>query len=122
MKVLCDLDMNGNSIQNAAEVDGQIPVILYETIFTRTSSSDDNYEEISGTDHGIVNPIVQLFEVDTTNNVDTAVIVDVEIDTTDNDVTLTFGEETVASWGDNPATYKVRIIGQDANAASGEGT
>lgn len=122
MKVLCDLDMNGNSIQNTAQIDGQIPVILYETTFTRTSSSDDNYEEISGTDHGIMNPIVQVFEVDATNNVDTAVIVDVEIDTTDNDVTLTFGEETVASWGDNPVTYKVRIIGQDANAASGEGS
>lgn len=122
MKVLCNLDLNGNSIQNAAQVDGQIPIILYEDTFTRSSSSDDNYETISGDTHGIVNPIVQLFITDASNNVDEAVIVDVTIDTDDNDVTVSFGEETVESWAENPVTYKVRIIGQDANAASGEGS
>ena len=121
MKVLCNLDLNHNSLLNAT-TGGSIPVILYEDTFERTSSSDSNYEEISGSDHGIVNPIVQLFEVDTTNNVDTAVIADIEVDTSDNDVKISFGEETVAGWDDNSVTYKVRIIGQDANAASGEGT
>lgn len=120
MKVLCDLDMNGNSIQNAAEVDGQIPVILYETTFTRTSSSDSNYETIDADTSGVINPIVQVFEQ--VNGDDEAVIVDVTVDSTDNDVTITFGEETVASWDEGSVTYKVRIIGQDANAASGEGT
>ena len=121
MKFLSSLDMNGNHINNAIVGTG-VPILLYEDTFERTSSSDSDYEEISGSTHGIANPIVQLFEVDSNNNVDTAVLADISIDTTDNTVTITFGEDTVAGWDSNSATYKVRIIGEDASASSGEGS
>lgn len=150
MKTLSGLDLCGNSIVGVSQIlDTEGNPIggsaaagqafkVYEDTFVSSSTSngtetDSNgdtiyiqYYTVNGDTHGILNPIVQLFEVDSDNDKYIAVNADIVIDSDDNDITFKFlADENgdVADWADGDKYYKYRIMGIDASlAGSGSGS
>ena len=145
MKALSNLDLRGNKIIGVSQVLdvngnplGGAAFKLYEDTFdssdvTDTDSESDSggnytyykYITISGSEHGVANPIVQLFE--TVSGVDKLInVIDIDIDESTYDVTFKFVSDenyNVADWENDTVYYKFRILGVDAaSAGSGSGS
>lgn len=150
MKVLGNLDLRGNQIQGvsavldtegnpigggsgASDVSGMSFKLYEDTFDSSDVDATDSGEDangnslyfktitISGSEHGIINPIVQLFEV--SSGVSILVNVDVEIDDDDNDITFKFAADDnydVADWANDTITYKYRIMGVDASSVGSD--
>ena len=151
MKVLGNLDLRGNSVVGVSQVldtegnpigantneNAGVAFKLYEETFdssdiVATETDEDSNGNslyfktytISGDDHGVANPIAQLFEV--SDGVSELVNVDIEINDDNNDITFKFAADdnyNVAGWENDTIYFKCRIMGFDAAAAgSGSGS
>lgn len=126
-------DTEGNPIGGGSDVSGMSFKLFEDTFDSTDVDATDSGEDangnslyfktitISGSEHGIINPIVQLFEV--SSGVSTLVNVDIEIDDDDNDITFRFAADDnydVADWANDTITYKYRIMGVDASSVGSD--
>ena len=129
------LDTEGNPIGGGASVQQGMAFKVYEGTFDSSEASSDTdtdsggntiniqYVTIDGDTHGVLNPIVQLFEVDEGNNKDTVVNADIVVNSDDNDITFKFAADEngdVADWANGTVYYKYRVLGLDALASGSD--